>query len=105
MTAFHVGQKVVLAFPYDGQTHSAASFCGETLPSAGVVYTIREIEPPSADPLGLVFIRLFEIINPSSHEFGECAFNSQRFRPVVERKTDISIFTDMLKTQRVRTDA
>jgi hypothetical protein len=100
---FHVGQKVVLAFPYDGQTHRAASFCGETLPSAGIVYTIREIEPP--DHTGLVFIRVFEIVNPAEHEFGECAFNSQRFRPLTDRKTDISIFTDMLNRQKTSVPA
>lgn len=99
MCNFRVGQKVVIAFPYDDQTKFAAALCGETLPDAGFIYTVREIEPP--DHTGVVFIRVFEIVNPAGHEFGECAFNSQRFRPVVDRKTDISIFQAMLTTQKI----
>lgn len=104
MTPFHVGQKVVVAFPYEEHIHLLAASCGETLPEPNVIYSIREIEPPDPDD-GMVCIRLHEIVNPSGVFQGECAFNSQRFRPVIERKTDISIFTNILNTQRVRTDA
>lgn len=34
-----------------------------------------------------------------------CLWFARRFRPVVERKTSIAIFHEILKTQHVRTDA
>ncbi len=103
MTNFHVGQKVVVAFPYEEHIQAEAASCGDTLPQPNVIYSIREIEPP--DPDGFVCIRLHEIVNPSSFFQGECAFNSQRFRPVVERKTSIEIFTKLLNPQTVRQPA
>lgn len=95
MTNFTVGQKVVLAVPYGEAEQFVAFLNGDILPVPGVVYTIKEIEPVELD--GLVFIRLNEISNPIPEgKEREAAFNSSRFRPVVERKTDISIFTALL---------
>lgn len=104
MVSFHVGQKVVVAFPYEEHIHLLAASCGETLPEPNVIYSIREIEPPDPDD-GMVCIRLHEIVNPSGVFQGECAFNSQRFRPVIERKTSIEIFQAMLITPKVETSA
>jgi hypothetical protein len=70
---------------------------GEQVPEFGVVYTIRSIY---ADYDG-VYLRFDEITNcPMSYAdgFEELAFDAFGFRPVQPRKTDISIFTDMLKT-------
>lgn len=75
----------------------------ETRPVVGGIYTIREIDPnyPKAKSACLVALRLVEIRNPVlpyiEGEY-EAAWNYERFRPVEPRKTDISIFTDMLKT-------
>jgi hypothetical protein len=48
---------------------------------------------------------LDEIKNPvlryTDGDVGEIPFAAFRFRPVVERKTDISIFTAMLKPSKV----
>ena len=74
----------------------------EARPTAGVVYTIREIivdYPAKAEEKFAPFIRLVEIVNPLleyREAWIEAAFSFRRFRPV--RPTDISVFTDMLKT-------
>lgn len=74
-------------------------------PVAGEIYTIREIGflyPPMPETL---CVRLCEIKNPERMYFHprcgfsenwESAFGAFRFRPI--RPTNISIFTDMLKT-------
>lgn len=105
MCNFHVGQRIVLAKEYDDFDHIRAMLQGDVLPVTGVVYTVREIEPEPVD--GLWYIRLVEIKNdPLPFDFErESAFNSARFRPVVERKTDISVFTAMLNTSKERAPA
>lgn len=90
--AFHVGQKVVCV--------------SEPVPSeiqgikAGGIYTIRSIERcPLFDVLGF---RLEEVLCGATGLPGhiEGGFRATHFRPVIERKTDISIFTAMLTPQR-----
>ena len=98
MTAFHVGQKVVCI---RGATRSSMTR-GNWAPKTGGVYTVRGIYngPERVD------LNFEEYVHHEFHDCGaEYGWDASRFRPVVERKTDISIFTDMLKTQRVRTDA
>ena len=67
------------------------------LPIAGSVYTIRGFLPNSLftnleTGLGLYFEEIYCSINLYNQE---CAWDSRCFRPV--KKTDISIFTQMLK--------
>jgi len=51
-------------------------------------------------------LRFNELVNDPHIDNGiEPSFYARLFRPVVERKTDISVFTRMLNTQRVRIDA
>lgn len=88
---FRVGQKVVCV-DADGAPEL----------TEGRVYTIREILPPALLPWRgeqrlAVGILLDEVQPP--HPFTELA--PMRFRPAVERKTDISIFTEILNGQRV----
>lgn len=88
--AFHVGQRVTMKDDalWDIDPH-------EIPPEFGAVYTIRTI---TARKYGC-YIRLHEIHNvPHEYEDGheECDFAADEFRPVVERKTDISIFQAML---------
>ena len=65
------------------------------LPVLNGIYTIRDFVP--ADVYGPEQIRLVEIRNPSGGRWEyEPSFAPKRFRPAVERKTDISIFTEML---------
>jgi hypothetical protein len=70
------------------------------MPVLNSIYTIREVITLN----GHVAVRLVEIKNPVL-EYGdgtnEMAFRASRFRPVVERKTDISIFTAMLKKKEI----
>ncbi|MQB37627.1 hypothetical protein DXT97_12575 [Agrobacterium tumefaciens] len=98
---FTVGQKVVCVQNWFAEQHLTASVLGITLPVEGGVYTIRSIDVLSTDD---VHVRLDEIHNPelgySDFGFIEQAFCQTCFRPVVQRKTDISIFTDMLIEQK-----
>jgi len=76
--AFRVGQKVVCV---------DASGCASADLSEGTIYTVRQVQPPidNATPRVLLF---------GSRE--TIGWYASRFRPLVERKTDISIFTRML---------
>ena len=97
---FRVGQKVVCV----DDDFINKNLCAEippNLPCLNTVYTVREI----INDWGREFLRLCEITNAVAAGIGvEPAFSIKRFRPVVERKTDISIFTAMLNPskQKVR---
>lgn len=93
---FEVGQKVVCV--------EAEASCKYMPPgiisnrdldelAEGAVYTIRKIGVVYGD----LCVWLDEITRPE-HVFwgGEAPYDARRFRPVVERKTDISVFTAML---------
>jgi hypothetical protein len=68
---------------------------GITFPEVGPIYVVRKIQVPTHS--GGVVILLEGIINPICPDVGmEYGFNSCRFRPVIETKTDISIFERML---------
>jgi hypothetical protein len=89
--AFRVGQKVVCVDAKGGI---------DPKPVEGTIYTIRQT---LASPiLGIPSVRLQELICPTETFTGqEGFFYALRFRPIVERKTDISIFTKMLTPQGV----
>jgi len=100
---FHVGQKVVCVCTPD--IIEEVAHLGEVLPQEGVVYTIRAIQ--DADPFyysGEIAFLLFEIRNKSREgaNLGTCEpnFHSALFRPLVEHKTNISVFTEMLTRQK-----
>jgi hypothetical protein len=98
---FHVGQKVVCV---SGRSHKR-EWCGETDVVVGAIYTIRAIYTEVMQPrlgVGLVFE---EIIHPAGPRGREPGFYSSRFRPIVERKTDISVFTKMLTPKQESLDA
>jgi hypothetical protein len=87
--AFRVGQKVVCV--------DASGLTTNRPLSIGAVYTIRELYD---DPFNGLGVMLEEIIN-SMCSTGEYGYRSVRFRPIVERKTDISMFTKMLTDKRL----
>lgn len=90
---FRVGQKVVCV---DMNTYGRLSrWKGERVPNADQVYTIRAVFV-SDDGLDEVGVLLEEIRNPINWTGQEFGFLASRFRPVVERKTDISTFTKIL---------
>lgn len=104
---FHVGQKVVLArMAKNAEGHrkfSESRGYAVTYPELGRIYTVREI---FLHETGAVAMRLVEIVNPVvQYKNGEkeLCFDAANFRPIVERKTDISIFKAMLtpKTEQV----
>lgn len=89
---FHVGQKVVCVEEWIDW------YGPETLPRKGKMYTIRELIDIGLAPS----MRLMEIVNPVNDcwlnvEPCEIAFDRSAFRPIVEKKTDISIFTEILR--------
>ena len=101
MCSFRIGQKVVCTkAPLKRYLRS-----GEVAPTRGTIYTVRGIDPPRAPPNDFISIWLVEIVNPTldygTHGMLECTFDARKFRPLVERKTDISIFTKMLDGSRV----
>ena len=97
---FYVGQKVVCvddSLPPNDM--NMARELGIELPMRGSIYTVREIVTDFVP--GRNHLRLNEIPNPVIEEWedekaAEPAFSFWRFRPLIERKTDISIFTAML---------
>jgi hypothetical protein len=102
---FRVGQRVVcISQPVGG-------YGDEIDPVVGDIYTVRgiEIDRPSGDinPIGLL---LGEIINAPRYyrdhdEPTECTFGAHRFRPLIERKTDISFAHEILRVASERVDA
>ncbi len=85
--AFYVGQKVVCVETGPitneiGSTHAAHQL------TIGCVYTIKEIV---AQGRGLVLVE-------ARNKPGCNGFNARRFRPAVERKTDISALKALLNT-------
>lgn len=95
---FHVGQRVVCISRFDDDPDGYTTF-----PRRGQIYTVRTVEAED----GREWLRLHEIFNdPSGYEEGiEGRFWSARFRPVVERTTDISIFRWMLTGAPNETEA
>lgn len=100
MSNFHVGQKVVCV----KRDSWKPMYSGESAPVWRGVYTIRNI---SMGDDGKAYLMFDEIKNPHIYRIPhpEARFRSIHFRPVVTRKTDISIFKAMLNPQNLRTDA
>lgn len=97
---FTVGQKVVCVVD-DWPSHVVSPI------RKGCIYTIAEILPPdlsfSFDGVDVrASIRLTEAKNNLADVD---SFNPARFQPLVTRKTDISIFTDMLIEQKQPVEA
>lgn len=99
---FRVGQKVVCVDDDWSRLSQVHRCCAPNRPSRGNTYTIRAM---SYVVDGRQTVLLEEIKNgivewkaPWGKQ--EPAFYIGRFRPLVEKKTDISIFTEMLKTKQ-----
>lgn len=90
--SFHVGQKVVCV---DAAPDAGKRWVSSEQPVVGAIYTVSAAEFTS--PInGRRCIGIAELSAPRSG-----GHRTSRFRPIVERKTDISIFTAMLKPQQV----
>lgn len=97
---FRVGQKVVYFGP-DFRVHPLVTLHRMAIPIPREVYTIRCYAPRVEAPGYL----LNEIHNPEGrcprNGLCEMAIDARFLRPIVERKTDISIFTKMLTPEGV----
>jgi hypothetical protein len=98
---FRVGQKVICVGPGHWLHYGVAP----NAPRRGGIYTIRWIGPRG----GHLCLQFKGLINPPVHNgIMECAFRIQNnngtinFRPVIERRTDISVFTAMLAPTSIR---
>lgn len=105
--SFYVGQKVICVDDQFSQLWVDDELTGNR-PVKGVIYTIRGIVTWNfRDGTGPA-IYLEEVVNSPNPRgwFGnlghlEHPFTIERFRPVIERKTDISIFTEMLTPKKI----
>ena len=103
--SWHVGMKVVCVGERPGNADVDAVY-----PEIGQIYTIRELRDDTARGKAGVFVLLAEIDNrhfigrasPRGFAYVEPGFNPNGFRPLVTRKTDISIFTAMLTGAKER---
>lgn len=68
----------------------------------GEIYTVTALCPPGPD--GEPGLRIAEALSPPERfRYGsDKGWRVTRFRPIVERKTDISIFTEMLSPTPLR---
>jgi hypothetical protein len=87
--AFHVGQKVCCV---DDEPDAGREWSGAAL-KAGTVYTIRDFVSDHYPGENELCVRLVEVIR----QYDGFGFRASRFRPVVERKTDISVLTALLE--------
>ena len=99
---FRVGQKVVQVRPW---SNPDTAYPDVRFTECGPVYTIRAI----ADVWGCTALWFDELRNPPHAYNGidsiEQPFPAWNFRPVVERKTSIEIFQQMLNPSRVEANA
>ncbi len=99
---FYVGQKVVCVDAHSVKPGDEGRrwIPGEE-PIEGAIYTIRRIWKSSTGSLVFDFFELSRDARSSIAWGYEVGYGSFRFRPVIERKTDISIFTAMLAPNKV----
>lgn len=100
---FQVGDKVVCinADKHYGKrfaTISPQRFRDDDLPLVeGAVYTISEIRIDNCSTNATVYLKEIPLRDPVLDH----GYDFTRFRKVQPKKTDISIFTDMLKTKEL----
>ena len=97
--SFRVGQKVVCV---NATVSNSFEFWGYDVPEVGRVYTVTGIIPGAYGKY--LAVLLAEIRNGSKH-YPDIGYRLDRFRPLVEHKTDISVFTEMLTPKRQKTKA
>jgi hypothetical protein len=82
-----------------GKAWAICAAAGCRYPEKGRIYSIRHIG--YSDFKGHWCLRLVEIVNPevTAPPFrpGEPTFHARRFRPLVSRPTNISVFTALLR--------
>jgi hypothetical protein len=104
---FYVGQKVCcvgLGGKQGNMTPQQAALHRINLPVVGKIYTVESIftAPGGRECLRLVELKNGHVPTTTGDVLG---FVSYMFKPVVERKTDISIFKAMLNPKTAEIDA
>jgi len=97
--SFHVGQRVVCI-----DDRFQGGYGIEALPRKSHTYTIRGVRISGWEGCPTCVV-LEEILNqPRQYRngFHEAHFDARGFRPVIERKTDISVFTALLNPKPAR---
>lgn len=90
---FRIGQKVVCVDASPGRISLRQHL------SLGVVYTIRGLDTEDRRSLNLLLEGFADVyVTPWKEPVG---WGSWRFRPVVEKKTDISVFTEILRRETI----
>ena len=92
---FHIGQRVVCI--HDVGCPPANEF--PNVPIKGSIYTVRGFVSPDVGYERTPGMLLEEVVNPPwEYKEGvfEPSFHPYHFRPLVQHKTDISVFTRML---------
>ena len=96
---FHIGQRVVCI--HDIGCAQGNEF--PNIPIKGSIYTVRGFVSPDVGNERTPGMLLEEVVNaPWEYNEGvfEPSFHPYHFRPVVQRKTDISVFKRMLDNVR-----
>jgi len=93
---FRVGQKVVCVNS-EKFRNMDLNLSGGLFPKKGMIYTVRGFSIGGH----VLLDEIVELPHLWLEGYGEGGWLVWRFRPVVERKTDISIFTAMLKPSKV----
>jgi hypothetical protein len=96
---FQMGQRVIYIKPDGADDDDAAA---DLLLVDGEIYTIREIDLRCLEEHGVATIRLYERIGGFSPSGWEIGYQPCCFWPLIERKTDISIFTAMLYSSHIK---
>ena len=95
---FYSGQKVVCVNAarenVDAFWRAMRRIFSRDWPVEGQIYTVVR---PHVEVIGIDCIELFEIKNSRLMKY---AFWRDRFRPLVQRETDISAFTEILRTTK-----
>lgn len=95
---FRVGQKVVFVDDSDLDGSSVGSWEPGELPSLGSVYTVTRCFYGARFRANVVHLLEIKRSSKARQWWGDdVGYGARRFRPVVERKTDISIFKRMLQ--------
>jgi hypothetical protein len=92
---FHIGQRVVCI--HDIGCASGNEF--PNIPIKGSTYTVRGFVSPDVGYERTPGMLLEEVVNPPweyNEGLFEPSFHPYHFRPLVQHKTDISVFTRML---------
>lgn len=96
---FQVGDKVVCVDDKVGRFRNPREMYSDGLDglALGHIYTVRRVGPcPQPVHGGMLSLWLTEIERPPN-AYGEPGYAAARFRPVVERKTDISLLIRIAK--------